>query len=53
MITGALDCKQLGVCRRIGRSGYEHTFTHTIADFVAAVASRKKVRPPLKSRSAI
>jgi predicted dehydrogenase len=25
--------------------GYEHTFTHTIADFVSAVAARKTVRP--------
>jgi predicted dehydrogenase len=25
--------------------GYEHSFVHTIADFVQAVAARKKVRP--------
>jgi predicted dehydrogenase len=25
--------------------GYEHTFIHTIADFVRAVAARKKVQP--------
>lgn len=25
--------------------GYEHTFVHTIADFVSAVARRKRVRP--------
>jgi len=25
--------------------GYEHTFTHTILDFLDAVASQKRVRP--------